>query len=819
MSAAALEARALDEFLQRLLRVLLDTTAAVDTATILLREGDLLTVRASVGLEDDAVTGFSLQVGEGFAGRIAGTKGAITLHSAATDPLVISPSLRTRGVKGLHGVPLIDGDEVIGVAHMGSLTASDFSDQDKRLLSALANRATAGVIQHLLRETAERRARQQEALSAFGRRILGMPDQRVLFADAVRIAAETLAVEFASVLELRADGEFTPHAVHGWDEERMRAERFRAGDESQAGHTIRTGRPVIVEDMHNDSRFRPVSRSARGPVRSGLSVPIRVPGQPETTFGVLDAHARRLTAFTSDDVHFLEGIATLLGGALALRELERERASLLAQAQRDRADAQHALAEVDALLSSSLVGIGFLDNDLRYVRINDALAAINGPSAADHIGRTVREVLGDRADAIEPPLRRIIETGERPAEIEVTAAPPGTPDQVRSFLANYFPVRTASGGALGIGAVVVEITEYARAREALRASEQRLQKALSIETVGVLFFRLDGRVLHANRALERMSGYSVDQLRTLDWLVLTAPEFTEATSRTAERLATAGETPAYEKQWIRPDGSRWWGLFAPTRLSGMGHESECVEFVIDISERKQAEAALQSAMRAREEILAVVSHDLRNPLDAIQMAAALLGGKTSPDARTRKQVETIQRAAGRMHHLLGDLLDMASIQAGRLAVDLKPESPESLVEEAMEMHAPAAREKGLSITGDASFGGSQLLCDRDRVLQVFSNLLGNAIKFCRTGDAITIRGEIRAGKARFAVSDTGPGIPEGEPPHVFEPYWSAKRHVKKGTGLGLYISKGIVDAHGGRLRAESKAGEGATFSFTLPLAE
>jgi PAS domain S-box-containing protein len=818
ISAAALEARNLDEFLQRLLRVLLETTAAVDTATILLREGDLLVVRASVGLDTDAVNGFSLRIGEGFAGTIAKTKRPVMLRSAATDPLVISPFLRAKGVRGIYGLPLIDREDVIGVAHMGSLTAHEFSEQDKRLLLALGTRATAAISQHLLREAAEQRARQQGALAAFGHRVLGIGDTRALVEDAVRVTAETLDVEFASALELRPDGVLRFEAVHGWEREMVRTVAVPPKGESQAGYTLERRQPIIVEDMQKEERFQLSARFKERQIRSGMSVPIRVPGQPETTYGVLDAHALRLRAFTLDDVHFLEGIATLLGAAVALRRSEEDRTRLLNQAQGDRAEAERALAVVDALLSSSLIGFGFLDRDLRYVRVNDALAAINGPSAAEHLGRTVREILGHHADALEPFLRRIIDTGEPVANLEVTAAPPGTPDRTRSFLANYFPVRTPSGDIIGVGAAVVEITDRARTQQALRASEERLQRALSIDTVGVLFFSLDGRMLDANAAFERMSGYGREELREMNWQILTPPEFGDATARTAANLATVGETPPYEKQMIRPDGSRWWGLFAPTRLSGSGRESQCVEFIIDISERKHTEQALHAAMRAREEILAVVSHDLRNPLGAIHMAAALLSRKPSPDPRVRKQVETIQRSASRMDHLIGDLLDMASIQAGRLAVECKPEDPDSLVMEAVEMHEPAAKEKGLRIVRADDLQGRRLSCDRHRVQQVFSNLLGNAIKFCRSDDVITIRGEIAGNEARFAVSDTGPGIPDSELPHVFEPYWSADRHAKKGTGLGLYISKGIIEAHGGRFSVESKPGEGATFSFTLPLA-
>src|SRR3954452_24657042 len=131
-----------------------------------------------------------------------------------------------------------------------------------------------------------------------------------------------------------------------------------------------------------------------------------------------------------------------------------------------------------------------------------------------------------------------------------------------------------------------------RTTERLAANEERFRRAMGIGTVGVLFFTLDGRMTEANEAFERMSGYSRDELIACEhWETLTPPEFRQATARAAAELVARGETEPYEKQMIRKDGSRWWGLFAPTRLSGSGPEAECFEFIIDITERKRAEEA------------------------------------------------------------------------------------------------------------------------------------------------------------------------------------------------------------------------------------
>jgi signal transduction histidine kinase len=226
----------------------------------------------------------------------------------------------------------------------------------------------------------------------------------------------------------------------------------------------------------------------------------------------------------------------------------------------------------------------------------------------------------------------------------------------------------------------------------------------------------------------------------------------------------------------------------------------------------------QQAVRAREDLLAVVSHDLRNPLGAIDLSAAMLLQRVDGDARAKKQVETIRRSSERMEHMISELLDMASIQAGRLALDRKPEDARALLEEVLDIHSPLAAEREIQIECRCDLTGVVLDCDRDRVSQVFGNLIGNALKFCRPGDTITIDATIAGSWVRFSIRDTGPGIAEHDLPHLFEPYFSAHRHAKQGTGLGLYICKGIIEAHGGQIGVESTYHHGAVFVFTLPVA-
>ena len=222
------------------------------------------------------------------------------------------------------------------------------------------------------------------------------------------------------------------------------------------------------------------------------------------------------------------------------------------------------------------------------------------------------------------------------------------------------------------------------------------------------------------------------------------------------------------------------------------------------------------SIRQRDELLAIVSHDLRNPLGAIDLAAQMLEQQHA-DPSSTKQLAIIRRAATRMDHLIRDLLDISSMHAGRFAIEKNPEDMTLLLTEILDAHEPHAVEKGVAFVRDLRVEGVNLRCDRDRIGQVLSNLLGNAIKFCRKGDSITVRCEYDEWCVRCIVEDTGPGIPAAELPRVFEAYWSAKRHEKKGTGLGLYICKGIVEAHHGQIEVKSKPNRATAFTVTLPL--
>jgi light-regulated signal transduction histidine kinase (bacteriophytochrome) len=229
----------------------------------------------------------------------------------------------------------------------------------------------------------------------------------------------------------------------------------------------------------------------------------------------------------------------------------------------------------------------------------------------------------------------------------------------------------------------------------------------------------------------------------------------------------------------------------------------------------------RKAVRVRDDLVAVVSHDLRNPLSVIQMQTALLLRATvdredEPTRRLRGSVERIQRSVDRMNSLITDLLDLARIEVGRFELQTRPEDVQELVDEALVIVRPLAEAKRVVIMEDA-VASAPVDADRERVFQVISNLVGNAIKFTPEGGKISLSAEQRDREVFVSVSDSGPGIAEDMRKRVFERFWQAPAAARaSGTGLGLYIAKGIVEAHGGRIWVDRAPDGGARFTFTLP---
>jgi len=231
-------------------------------------------------------------------------------------------------------------------------------------------------------------------------------------------------------------------------------------------------------------------------------------------------------------------------------------------------------------------------------------------------------------------------------------------------------------------------------------------------------------------------------------------------------------------------------------------------------------AAAQQANQARDEVLGVVSHDLRNPISAIAMCARVLRHSEPTDATARNDLLlTISESTDWMNRLIQDLLDVANIERGQLSLERASESPAVMVEQAIHMFSVEAADHGIALESNLETGLPPVWADAARIVQVLGNLLRNAIKFTPNGGRITVGAAQRDAFVTVSVSDTGAGIPAEAQRRVFDRYWhSSEGARRRGTGLGLSIAKGIIEAHGGRISVESAPPSGSTFTFSLPIA-
>jgi PAS domain S-box-containing protein len=316
------------------------------------------------------------------------------------------------------------------------------------------------------------------------------------------------------------------------------------------------------------------------------------------------------------------------------------------------------------------------------------------------------------------------------------------------------------------------------------------------------------------------------------------PDDRELTRRAiAGAVAELGDHTVNHRLLAVDGSARWFHTVVSADADRETHRVELHGMSTDVTDLKAAEERQQRLARenarlyehaaqvaqAREELLQVVSHDLRAPLASVLIGlaharSALAGGQEA--AQVSAVLESAERAARSMKRLVTDLVDLELVETGRLSMIRRRNDVAAMVADAFALVEPLARAKAIDLRVDADLvRGTRIVCDFDRVLQVLSNLLDNAIKFSPREGTVVLAVRPEDGAVRFAVSDQGPGIDPAQLPHIFDRLWQAKEWARYGLGLGLSIARGLVQAHEGRIWAESEPGKGATFFFTLPFGE
>ncbi len=362
-------------------------------------------------------------------------------------------------------------------------------------------------------------------------------------------------------------------------------------------------------------------------------------------------------------------------------------------------------------------------------------------------------------------------------------------------------------GAAGI-IIGRELRERRRVEHALGDAAARLTAIFDSAAEGIITIGPDGTIETVNRAAGEIFGYAVSDLTGLRYAVLLPAGESAGVpedSRQGETLRITGR---------RKDGSKFPLEVALSRTEE-GSDPVVIAILRDITERAEVQ-------RMKNEFISVVSHELRTPLTSIRgalglIAAGMVGGIPQ---KGRRMLEVATQNTDRLIRLINDILDVERIETGRIALEPERVEVPALLEEAVEELAPSAEHAGIRVVIEA--GPSAVTADRDRALQVLTNLIGNAIKFSDVGSTIRVEAERDGDHVRFAVVDEGRGIPADALRRIFEPFQQvdgSDSRAKGGTGLGLAISRGIVEQHGGRIWVQSELGTGSRFSFTLPAAD
>ncbi len=931
MAEAALGSEDLDAFLPRFLRVLLETTEAVDSVSLLLREGNTLRARASVGLEEEVAACFTLQVGEGFSGTIAAERRPLELRAAASDPLVKSPFLRARGTRALYGVPLLHDEDVIGVAHMGSRTAFEFSREDKLLFRSMTSRATSFLIQARLAERLRHSDTRLHAIidhapaaifikDAQGRYVLtnrrlealhqrpreallGKTDAALMApevaeafrANDVRVlqSGEPVTVEeevpqedglhtWLSVKFPLPDAQGRPQGVCGistdiTERKQMEAalreseERFRLLVEGVRGYALYMLDPQGRVMSWNPGAERLKGYRAEEIIGQPLSrfyTPEDVQaGMPEralrtaTTEGRYEAEAIRVrkdgTRFWADVV--LTPLRGRSGKLLGYAKVTRD----ISERKRTQEELRETGVRLKAILDTAVDSIITIDEHAIIQSVNPATTRLFGYTPEELVGQNIKLLMPqpDRrqhdtymANYLRTGVRKVIGIGR-----EVLG---------QRKDGSIFPLELAVGEArLPQGRLFTGMLRDISARK--QAEEAQ---ALLIEAGTLLAQSLDVPTTLRNLAslvVRHLADYCMvdlfgddGQLHRLECLagdperqelinkalpyaprlvpgnpfarVLETgqplvsditPEWLDSVARGAEHRAIL-DALAPRSSILVPliaRGRKLGLINLASREPGRMARPSTIELVRGVADRAaiaidnaRLYQEAQAAVRVREDVVAIVSHDLRNPLNAITLSAVALIKREDLDERTAKTVNRIYAAADRAHRLIRDLLDFTQARVGDIPLTRQPMDFHALARQVVEEVRSAHPERRITF---ASSGSGQGAWDPGRMAQVLANLLGNAIQHSPAATPVRVATCASGEDVLFEVHNEGTPIAAELLPTLFEPYRRGQE-AGAGTGgslgLGLFISRRIVEAHGGTIQVRSRAEDGTTFTVRLP---
>ncbi|MCA9738006.1 MAG: PAS domain-containing protein, partial [Gemmatimonadetes bacterium] len=694
-----------------------------------------------------------------------------------------------------------------------------------------------------IREAAARlqlREQQQALIARMGVHALRESNLQGFLDQAVRDVQQTLGTDFCKILEVQPGGrQLLLRAGVGWAAGYVGERAVGAGPDSQAGYTLEAGGPVVVEDLAQERRFSGPELLRDHGVVSGVSAAIR---DGDNVYGVLGVHTRRPRTFTTEDAHFVAAVAGVVGAAIGRFQTRRRHAIELGVSQ-----VLAGSGDVDTLLDDVLrcfaktldTPVGELwwrpDADRPAERRilhtsppcdrRQVLHHLRGHDT--HSTRMVEQALEERrarwwTDLGRPSLTDLVPAAE-PLGLQSALTFPvflgGNAIGVvrlfaaRRLLADPLFLHSLENIGRAVGDFVGRADLHARARRLAAITESSHDAILSYDLNGIVTDWLAGA--------EALFGFVRDDIVGTPVYRIVPEERRKEIDETRERIRRGEVMDPYETVRLHADGS---SVDVSVRSSAVRDEEGAVVGVTstdrDISRLLETERVLKEADRQKDQFLAMLGHELRNPLTAIRAAADLIGLQPLDPALQRAQ-QILQRQTHHMARLLDGLLDVSRIVNNRIALERRPVDLAAVCREVLEDVRRQLGDRPLDLRSRLSKTPVWVFADRVRMVQIVDNLISNAVKYTEDAGVVQVTLSTRRGHAILRVTDTGIGIDAELLPHVFDVFRQSQQGLARsagGLGLGLALVRSLVELHEGEVTAKSGgSGRGSEFEVRLPL--
>ncbi len=751
---------------------------------------------------------------------------------------------RAEGIRSLLHTPLRLHGELTGTLTFYYRRPYPFEEGEVRVATALANLAASAITtgelyteQRRMRNAAEAAQEQLRFLAEASTVLASSLDYRTTLEHVAQLAVQSLA-DWCTVHLVEEDGNVRQVALAHVDPEKVKwgralGELYPYDPDQPRGvaHVLRSGQTEIYPEITDDL----LVQTARDPEHLELLRKVGFTSCVIAPLRIRDQVLGAISFIASESGKRYDAAGVALAEDLARRAATAiDHARLFRQAEEALRQREETLALLDTLFASAPVALAFLDTDLRYVRVNEALAGMHGKRPEEIVGRTLHEMVPTMAAMLEPLYRRVMESGAPLLNLEVSGETSAAPGEQCHWLVNYYPVRNPQGQVLGVGAAAVEMTDRIRVRQALQASEARLGGIIGSAMDAIITVDARHRITLFNAAAERMFRCSAasalgepverfipERFRRMHAGHVMAFEEKGETSRSLRSLGTLTA--------LRADGEEF-PIEAAISQVEVGGERFFTVILRDVTDRLALEAELRErvkdlalAAQRKDEFLAMLAHELRNPLGAISNALHVIQQPHAPEAARQRALQVFQRQIGHQSRMVDDLLDVSRLTRGLVEIRSERLDLVSLVRDTAEDYRESLDREGLGFSLDLPVRTLWVEGDPTRLSQVLGNLMSNAMKFTQTGGhvAVSVEEDREADRVTVRVRDTGEGLTADFLPYAFAAFAQADRSLARsrgGLGLGLAIVKGLIELHGGEVGVSSAGpGCGAEFWFSLPL--